>query len=107
MPAREVYRIICDQYKGVYTGPKVTAPYSLFEARGVRRNTASRAILELECFGFIRVDHGGLGHVPSVYHLIEDWKAIRTTEDVHAAKAGFKAELEKRRAAAERKKEWV
>ena len=67
----------------------------------MRANTVSRAILQLECYGFISIDRGGLEHKPSVYHLIRDWKKIRTEEDLSKEKERFEYELEKKRKAKE------
>lgn len=99
--AKEAYTIIRQEYKGNYTGDKVICPYSTFASKGMRANTVSRAILQLECYGFISIDRGGLEHKPSVYHLIGDWKKIRTEEDLSKAKERFEYELEKKRKAKE------
>lgn len=95
--AKEAYTIIRQEYKGNYTGDKVICPYSTFASKGMRANTVSRAILQLECYGFISIDRGGLEHRPSVYHLISDWKKIRTEEELSKAKERFEYELEKKR----------
>lgn len=99
--AKEAYTIIRQEYKGNYTGDKVICPYSTFASKGMRANTVSRAILQLECYGFISIDRGGLEHRPSVYHLISDWKKIRTEEDLSKVKERFEYELEKKRKARE------
>ena len=95
--AKEAYTIIRQEYKGHYTGDFVICPYGTFKKKGVRPNTLSRALLQLECYGFIEIDHGGLEHRPSVYHLIGDWKKIRTEEDLQEAKRKFETELEKKK----------
>ena len=79
--AKEAYTILMQEYKGDYTGSKVICPYSTFMEKGIRPSTP------LEVFGFIKVDHGGLEHRPSVYHFSEDWKKIVTKRDVEDAKA--------------------
>ena len=99
--AKEAYTILMQEYKGPYTGPKVICPYSTFEKKGMRANTLSRALMQLEFFGFVRIDHGGLEHRPSVYHLIGDWKEIQTPEDVKRVQGEFREELDKRKRARE------
>ena len=89
------------EYKGPYTGPKVICPYSTFQKKGMRSNTLSRALLELETFGLVRIDHGGLEHTPNVYHLVGDWKKIRTEEELKKAKESFREELDRRKRAKE------
>ena len=88
--AKEAYTILMQEYKGDYTGSKVICPYSTFMEKGIRPNTLSGAIMQLEVFGFIEVDHGGLEHRPSVYHFSEDWKKIVTKRDVEDAKASLR-----------------
>ena len=95
--AKEAYTIIRQEYKGNYTGDFVICPYGTFKKKGMRPNTVSRAILQLECFGFIQIDRGGLEHKPSVYHLISDWKKIRTEEDLEEVKRVFQEELNKKK----------
>ena len=46
--AKEVYTVLRMQYKGVYTGNTVKCPYSTFEQMGLRRETVSRALDQLE-----------------------------------------------------------
>lgn len=100
--AKEAYTILMQEYKGPYTGPKIICPYSTFQKKGMRSNTLSRALLELETFGFVKIDHGGLEHTPNVYQLVGDWKKIRTEEDLQKAKGSFREELDKRKKAKER-----
>ncbi len=99
--AKEAYTILMQEYKGPYTGPKVICPYSTFQKKGMRSNTLSRALLELETFGLVRIDHGGLEHTPNVYHLVGDWKKIRTEEELKKAKESFREELDRRKRAKE------
>lgn len=99
--AKEAYTILMQEYKGDYSGPTVTCPYSTFQKKGMRSNTLSRALTELEVFGFIRIDHGGLEHRPSIYHLTSDWQQIRTEEEAKQARQLFQAEMDKRRLAKE------
>ena len=95
--AKEAYTIIRQQYKGDYTlGFQVICPYSTFQEKGMRPNTISRALVMLEVFGFIRIDHGGLEHQPNVYHLIQDWKKIQTPEDVKRVKDRFKELMDRK-----------
>ena len=103
--AKEAYTILREEYKGPETGPKVKCPYSTFQKKGMRPNTVSRAITQLEFFGFIRVEHGGLEHQPSIYHLSEDWKKIKTKEDVENIRKQFKEHMDKKKKAADRLKE--
>lgn len=88
--AKLAYTILRQEYKGEYSGSKVICPYSTFEKKGMRANTLSNALLQLEVFGFIKVDHGGLEHKPNVYQFSEDWKKIETASDVSKAKARLK-----------------
>lgn len=94
--AKEAYTILRQEYKGELFGSKVICPYSTFEKKGMRANTLSAAILQLEVFGFITVDHGGLERRPSIYQFSDGWKKINSDEDVAEAKARFK-ELKDRR----------
>ena len=88
--AKMAYTILRQEYKGEYSGAKVICPYSTFEKKGMRANTLSYALLQLEVFGFIKVDHGGLEHKPNIYYFSEDWKKVETEADVEEAKARFK-----------------
>lgn len=94
--AKVTYLILMQEYKGDLTGSRIICPYSTFEKKGMRSNTLSTAIMQLEVFGFIEVDHGGLEHRPNIYHLIDDWKKIKTDEDVKVIKRTFK-ELKERK----------
>lgn len=99
--AKEAYTILMQEYKGDYSGPTVICPYSTFQKKGMRSNTLSRALTELEVFGFIRIDHGGLEHRPSIYHLTSDWQKIRTEEEAKETRKLFQAEMDKRKLAKE------
>lgn len=80
--AKEAYTILREEYKGPIFGSTVICPYSTFQKKGMRPNTLSRALLMLETFGFIKIDHGGLEHQPNRYTFSEAWKDIKTDEDV-------------------------
>ena len=99
-PAKMAYTILRQEYKGEYSGAKVICPYSSFEKKGMRANTLSNALLQLEVFGFIKVDHGGLEHKPNVYYFSEEWKKIETEADVAEAKAMLKESKERKLRAA-------
>lgn len=58
--AKEAYTILMQEYKGKFTNNTVTCPYSTFKSKGMRPNTLSRALLQLETYGFISIEHGGL-----------------------------------------------
>ena len=88
--SKEAYIILMQEYKGNYTGPDVICPYKTFQEKGMRPNTLSRALLELEVFGFITCDRGGLQHQPNVYHLVDEWKKVLTKEDVALRKQTVK-----------------
>ncbi len=103
--AKEAYTILMQEYKGKYTGSTVICPYSTFQEKGMRPNTLSRALTQLEFYDFIKIEHGGLEHTPSKYHFVEDWKKIETKEDAKAVEQRFKAELEKRKLAAKNAKQ--
>lgn len=102
--AKETYTIIRQEYKGEYTGDKVKCPYSTFEAKGVRRGTLSRSLAELECFGFIEIERGGLAHQPSIYRLIDKWKELDNPEKLEEAKSRFKDYVDRTKASKELKK---
>ena len=87
--AKEAYTILREEYKGPLTGDTVICPYSTFQSKGMRPNTLFRALIMLEVFGFIKVDHGGLEHQPNRYTFSEGWKSIRTDEDVKAVREKF------------------
>ena len=95
--AKEAYTILREEYKGPITGSTVTCPYSTFRSKGMRPNTLSRALLMLEYFGFIKVEHGGLEHQPNRYTFSDGWKAIRTTEEVKEAQVRFKDNISRSR----------
>ena len=99
--AKEVYTILRRQYKGDYTGEVIKCPYSTFERYGIRRETVARSIDQLETFGFISVDRGGLSHQPSNYHLINKWQELEDPKKFREAKA----ELEERKRRAKLAKE--
>lgn len=99
--AKEVYTILRRQYKGDYTGEVIKCPYSTFERYGIRRETVARSIDQLEAFGFISVDRGGLAHQPSKYHLINKWQELEEPKKFREAKA----ELEERKRRAKLAKE--
>lgn len=97
--AKETCTILMQEYKSPETGPKVNCPYSTFQKKGMR------AIIQLKFFGFIKVEHGGLEHQPSIYHFSEDWKKIKTKEDVDKVKAAFKEEMNRRKKVKKQPKE--
>lgn len=99
--AKEVYTILRRQYKGDYTGEVIKCPYSTFERYRIRRETVARSIDQLEAFGFISVDRGGLAHQPSKYHLINKWQELEDPKKFREAKA----ELEERKRRAKLAKE--
>lgn len=103
--AKEAYVILRQEYKGPYTGSEIICPYSTFAKKGMRANTLSRALTELEYFGFIHIDHGGLEHLPNRYRFSEDWKKIKTKEDVDKVKAAFKEEMDRRKKVRKKPKE--
>ena len=104
--AKEAYTILRSQYKGEAYGNIVKCPYKTFEEHGFRRETLAKAIDNLECYGFVEVDRGGLGHRPSEYTFIDAWKRIVSKDEVKEAEARYK-EIQKRKAKAkENKKEW-
>jgi len=102
--AKEAYIILMQEYKGPYTGPKVICPYSTFKEKGMRPNTLSRALMQLECFGFIEIERGGLEHQPSIYTLVDRWKESYDSAKLEACKAGFEELLERKKLAQERKR---
>lgn len=109
--AKEAYTILRYEYKYKYTNERigmdrVYCPYSTFEARGMRSGTLTRALFMLEAFGFIHIEeHGGLEHRPNLYHLIDDWKKIKTKEEAKAVKANFEQAWKDRAALLKKAKE--
>ena len=101
--AKEVYTVLRMQYKGVYTGNTVKCPYSTFEQMGLRRETVSRALDQLECYGFVEITRGGLEHRPSEYKLVDKWVQMENAEKMEEAKAAFKKRMEKKQKARERR----
>ena len=85
--ARSVYFTLKSQYKGEYTEKRfntkgtVICPYSDIEESGIRRGSITRYLNELELFGFIRSESGGLS-VASRYTFLEEWKNITNEEAV-------------------------
>lgn len=79
--AVRVYLILRQEYKGDYTGNKVKCPYDTFTAKGVSRNSISKAIRMLEALGFITCERGGLGHQPSIYRFSDNWSKIETLSE--------------------------
>ena len=106
-PAKEVYMIIRNQYKGEASGDVVKCPYSTFVKYGVRRETAARAVNMLEAYGFIEVERGGLEHRPNEYRLSEKWKMIKTEADLDDAEERFRDCLDIKSKARERKREFM
>lgn len=97
--AKEVYMIIRKQYRGESYSPGsiVKCPYStLREQYKIRNESIANAINELEIFGFIEVQRGGLEHRPSEYKLIDKWKTLNITENLDDAKQEL-AELKRRK----------
>lgn len=72
--AKETYTILMQEYKGEYSSPTIICPYTTFKEKGMRPNTLSRALTQLECYGFIEIEHGGLEHQPSKYTFVDKWK---------------------------------
>jgi len=70
----------------------------------MRPNTLSRALMQLECFGFIEIERGGLEHQPSIYTLVDRWKESYDSAKLEACKAGFEELLERKKLAQERKR---
>ena len=103
--AKEAYTILMQEYKGRFSGATVICPYSTFNEKGMRSNTLSRALLQLETFGFIDVEHGGLEHQPSKYTFVDRWKESYDPEKMAAIKNEFAELLERKKAAAQLKKE--
>ena len=85
--AKEVYTIIRMQYRG--SENTVKCPYNTFQKKyGMRRSTVSRALMELESFGFVRILKGGLRHLPNEFTFSEDWKTrtIGEAEEIYEEK---------------------
>lgn len=107
--AKEVYTLIRLQYKGDYSGNTVKCPYNTFQKKyGMRRSTVSRALTELESFGFIDILRGGLRHMPNEYTFSEAWKTrtIEEAEEMYEEKKKIKR-LEKIMREEHRKKKQI
>lgn len=79
--ARSIYLILRQQYKGGYTGNDIICPYTTFIENGISRNSIPDNLHMLEAMGFITYEHGGLYHIPNLYHFTSDWKNIRSIEE--------------------------
>lgn len=91
--AKIVYLLIAKEHKGDFTGDKVICPYSTMEEHGIRTQSISKWLRELEALGFIRIDsHGGLYKIPNEYRLLTDWQQYK---DKESAKAALLAALKK------------
>lgn len=101
--AKEAYTILMQEYKGNYTGSTVICPYSTFKKKGVRPNTLSRALLQLEIFGFVEIEHGGLEHQPSRYKFISKWKTLKDPDLLNKAKADFEEVIRRKKLASMKK----
>ena len=71
----------------------------------MRPNTLSRALLQLECYGFIKIEHGGLEHQPNKYTFVDKWKASYAPAKLDAFKEEFKETLKRKELAKELKKD--
>ena len=77
-----IYIALKEEYKGKYTDDyrridAVVCPYAtLQEKTRFCPATISKGIKELQLFGFIDVEGGGLLRTPNVYHFAEGWKKI-------------------------------
>lgn len=100
------YMILKQEYKGEYTGNRVICPYSTFVKKGMTRSTISRALAQLECYGFISVEPGGLEHQPSVYEFAEGWKDINSKEKLAEADSRFQDLMNRKRLAREQRKSY-
>ena len=101
--AKETYTILMQEYKGKYSGPTIICPYSTFKEKGMRPNTLSRALLQLECYGFIKIEHGGLEHQPNKYTFLDKWKESYDQAKLDAFKEKFKEALKRKELAKELK----
>ena len=100
-PAKEAYTILMQEYKGKFTNNIVKCPYSTFKSKGMRPNTLSRALLQLETYGFISIEHGGLEHQPSKYRFIDKWKESYHPEFLNKSKADFDEAIRRKKLAKE------
>ena len=99
--AKEAYTILMQEYKGKFTNNIVKCPYSTFKSKGMRPNTLSRALLQLETYGFISIEHGGLEHQPSKYRFIDKWKESYNPEFLNKAKADVDEAIRRKKLAKE------
>lgn len=82
--AKIVFITILFQYKGD-GNLTLICPYKDFKQAGVKSNaTISKALTQLELYGFIKTEYGGIGQVPNKYTLIGKWQGIKTEEQVQA-----------------------
>ncbi|MBQ3281920.1 MAG: hypothetical protein IJH41_05905 [Eubacterium sp.] len=73
-PAVKAYICIRRHYAG--TGGLATCPYSSFQKNGMRANTVSRAVQELEALGFITIKCGGFPDKSNIYIFSDKWKSL-------------------------------
>lgn len=97
--AKEAYTILLQEYKGIFTGAMVMCPYSTFKEKKVRANTLSRSLMQLETFGFIEIEHGGLEHQPSRYRFVDKWKALSDPDLLKRAKDDFDEAIRRKKLA--------
>ena len=56
-------------------------------------------MLQLETYGFISIEHGGLEHQPSKYRFIDKWKELYDAELLNKAKADFDEAIRRKKLA--------
>ncbi len=85
--AKNVYLVIAEQYRGMYTGNRVKCPYSTMKTHGIRTQSIPAWLVELEALGFLKVStHGGLYKTPNEYTLIGEWSQIKSLDEARNRK---------------------
>lgn len=98
--AKNVYLVLIMEYKGMYTGNKVKCPYNTMKNHGIRTQSISAWLVELEALGFLKVStHGGLYKNPNEYTFINEWSQIKSINEAHSRKSAALDEWKAKRKA--------
>lgn len=84
--AKIIYVVLKTEYKGVYTDnyrkpDTIICPYKhIKEMTLLSDYSISQGLLELELFGFIEINKGGILRTPNEYKFISNWKSLTGNE---------------------------
>lgn len=99
LPAKAMYTVLRQQYKGDFTGMEVVCTYKMFMDKGISRNSIPEGIRLLVALGFITYESGGLGHIPNRFFFSAGWQQVRTKEEAAAIKREAVCDKHRRREA--------